>query len=208
MVGLQRIAPRGWTECIVAATGPSLTESVAERCRDHHVIAVNDAYRRLPFADVLYACDLAWIELHQGCPGFAGDKWTSHDPGVNSKDRLPAAWGFHVVAGAGENTFSLDPGRLHYGGNSGFQAINLAILFGAQRIALVGFDMRTTPARHFFGPHPPQLKNGAKYEHFIPAFNEAARRLATERPDIQIVNCTPGSALTCFPVLALEEVLA
>lgn len=204
MVALQRIIPRGWDACIVAATGPSLTESVAAQCRGRPVIAVNDAYRRLPFADVLYACDDEWWDVHHGCPDFTGEKWSTHRQGTDDKLDCAARWGLRLVAGYDGEGFSVAPDRLHYGMNSGFQGINLALLFGATTVLLVGFDMRTTVPRHFFGDHPPGLKNGAKYEHFRSAFNQAARMLP---PHITILNCTPGSALDCWPILPLEEAL-
>jgi len=205
---LETITPRWSDLCIVAATGPSLTEDVAEACRGHPIVAVNDAWRRLPFADVLYACDAEWWAVHGGCPDFRGERWSSHDTRNNDKLEAARKYGLRIVKGRYGDTFSTDPSVIHYGGNSGFQGVNLAILFGARRIVLVGFDMRTPPTgqpRHFFGDHPAGLKNGVRYEHFIPAFKHAA----TQLPEgIEIVNATPGSALTCFPMAPLEEALA
>lgn len=193
--------------CIIAATGPSLTEAVAEQCRGHHVIAVNDAHRRLPWAEVLYAGDRDWWELHQGCPDFAGEKWSAHEPKLNDKSAIAERYGLQLVAGPRQVDapgFSLDPTRIHYGNSSAFQAINLAILFGASTIYLVGFDMRTTTPRHFFGDHADPAMNMSRYEHFLPAFNAAARMLREEAPGVRIINCTPGSALRCFPRGELE----
>ena len=204
---LERIAPRGWTDCLVAATGPSLTAAVAAQCHGSRILAVNDAYRRLPFADVLYAGDADWWEVHGGCPGFAGEKWTAHHRRGNDKAAIADRYGLRVVAGADGEGFSRDPARIHYGGSSGFQAINLALLFGAQTIRLVGFDMRVPAGqpRHFFGNHPAPLHNVSKYEHFLGAFRAAARRLPA---GVRIINCTPGSALTCFEMGALEAPVA
>ena len=205
------VLPRGWHECIVAASGPSLTPEVAARCRGRRVIAVNDAYRLLPFADVLYAGDGEWWDVHQGCPDFAGEKWVVHQPRLPGADNASCAarYGLRMVAGASvidAGGFSQSPARIHYGNCSGFQAINLAILFGATRIVLVGFDMRVVDGRrHFFGDHQAPLGNNAKYEHFLPAFDHAARSLPAH---IQIVNCTPGSALRSFPRAELEAELA
>jgi hypothetical protein len=211
---LERAESRGWTTCVVVATGPSLQSmpTAAIQCHGQHVIAVNDAYQKFPYADVLYAGDADWWELHGGCPGFEGEKWSAHGPG-NHKEAMQTKYGLHLIAGPRQFDapgFSLHPGTIHYGNCSGFQAINLAILFGATRILLLGFDM-TTPApgqpRHFFGDHAVAEMNLAKYEYFIPAFEQAARMLRTLAPTIQIVNCTPRSALTCWPRLTLEEAL-
>jgi hypothetical protein len=194
--------------CIVAATGPSLTDEVAEQCRiahekwTHRVIAVNDAYRLMPFADVLYACDQAWWDLHKGCPNFEGEKWTTSR---NGKVMPHVEYGLRFVNGQYADGFSLDPKLIHYGKSSGFQAINLAILFGASQIILVGFDMHIRRGRHFFGNHPRPLNNQANFEEWVSIFDNAARAL----PDsIQILNATPGSALKGFKMVDLASVLS
>ncbi|MPZ58445.1 MAG: hypothetical protein GEU91_18520 [Rhizobiales bacterium] len=198
----ETISPR-WSECIVAATGPSLTPGVADACHGHRVVAVNDAYRLLPFADVLYACDTKWWDVHAGCSGFAGERWSCHGDAVHNDKRLAAErYGLMLVRGRDAEGFSLDPSRIHYGSNSGFQAINLAILFGAKRIVLVGFDMRVNGTRHFFGDHPSPLLNSSDYVKWVPIFARAARMLP---PEIEIINATPGSALTCFPMMDLAD---
>src|SRR5512139_1237105 len=64
-----------WSDfCIVAASGPSLTPKVADACKGFHVVAVNDAYRLFPDADVLYACDPKWWDVHKGVRKFAGER--------------------------------------------------------------------------------------------------------------------------------------
>jgi hypothetical protein len=211
---LERAEPRGWTSCIVAATGPSmgLIANVAFQCHGQRLIAVNDAYRKFPYADVLYAGDADWWDLHQGCPTFEGEKWSSHGSG-NDKAWVQEKYGVHLIAGPRQFDapgFSLHPATIHYGNCSGFQAINLAILFGATRIILIGFDLTTprdgTP-RHFFGDHAVPAMNLSTYEYFIPAFEQAARMLRTLAPTVHIVNCSPRTALTCFPRMTLEDAL-
>lgn len=191
----------------MAATGPSLTPEVAEACRGHRLIAINDAYKLIPFADVLYACDAAWWDVHQGANGFRGERWSSHGkPGHDDKRACADRWGLNIVGGAEREGFSADHRLIHYGSNSGFQGINLAILFGARRIILVGFNMQApkgTPV-HFFGDHPKGLYNNRDYDRFIPAFDEAAKSLP---PGVEIINCTPGSALRCFPMADLKDAL-
>jgi hypothetical protein len=165
-------------------------------CRGLRTIAVNDAYRLAPWADVLYACDGEWWDHHGGCMGFAGEKWSSHAPGGNDKRRHAERYGLHLVAGVDAPGFSHDPSRIHYGLNSGYQALNLALLFGAKRIALVGFDMRAVDGRaHFFGAHGGGLRAPA-FGLFVERFKAAAR---TVPAGVDVINCTPGSALTCFP---------
>lgn len=209
----ERIYPY-WQDmtAIVAATGPSLTEDVAERCRQAHerdpdvaVLAVNDAWKLMPWADALYACDAMWWRHHDGAAGFRGDKWSSHHPNGNDKIDLAQKYGLQLVTGKTEKGFSTDPRCIHYGGNSGFQAVNLAMLFGAVRIILVGFNLQPVGGQvHFFGDHPKGLRQTARYERFLPAFSEAAKRLPA---GVEIINATPDSALKVFPTMALDDAL-
>lgn len=193
---------RRWSRAIVAAPGPSLTPAVAAACPGGWpVIAVNDAYRRFPGATVLYACDAAWWEVHGGAADFKGEKWSCHDAGGNDKSDAQARWGLNLVLGRHGVGFSTDPAVIHYGSNSGFQAINLAMLWGASAIVLVGFDMTRG---HFFGNHPAPLVNNKDYARFIPEFEAAAARLPA---GVRVLNATPGSALTCFPAVDLEDAL-
>lgn len=204
---LERAEPRWSGRCVVAAPGPSLTPEIAEMCRGERVIAINDAYRLLPFAEVTYACDLKWWEIHR-LNVLSGERWTSHSIAPkNDKTAIAEAFGLHVIAGANNAGFSRDPGRIHYGSNSGFQAVNLALLFGADPVILVGFDMRDVGGRpHFFGEHPAPLKSSRNYGHWIAAFAKANEMLWHPRP--RILNATPGSALTCFPMVDLAETLS
>lgn len=156
---------------------------------------------------MLYSCDAKWWDVHADCDGFAGEKWSSHG-GVDSNGKIETAekHGLNLVGGADAEGFSLDPSVIHFGSNSGFQAINLAILFGAKRILLVGFDMTAGNGKaHFFGDHPPGLIQNRNYERFIPAFNAAAKRLPR---GVEIINCTPNSALRCFPMADLIDALS
>lgn len=203
-----RTIDRRWpgATVIVAAPGPSLTPEVAAECRGQRVVAVQDAYRLMPWADVLYGCDRRWWELHGGAPDFQGERWASHGTTSNNNVEIAAKYDIRLVAGESGNTFSRDPAVIHYGSNSGFQAVNLALLFGAFRIVLVGFDMRIVDGkRHFFGDHPKPLTNTPHYGPFVSAFERAARKMP---PHVEILNATPDSALTCFPKVTLDEALA
>lgn len=176
-------------------------------CRFERVIAVNDAYKLFPDAAVCYACDSSWWRHHNGCPAFHGEKWTSHGLApLNDKSALPPHYGLNIIAGHEAPGFSTDAGVIHYGRNSGFQAVNLALLFGANPIILVGFDMRDVEGRsHFFGDHPPGLGAAHAFGEWIEYFRVAAATL----PDgVEVLNATPGSALDCFPRVDLADVLA
>lgn len=192
--------------CIVAASGPSLTPDIAAACRGHRVVAVSDAYRLLPDADILYSCDSEWWHVHQGCVSFKGERWSSHgDAFRNDKRKAAKEYGLNLVRGCDGEGFSFDPALIHYGNLSGFQAVNLAghKIGWHGRIALVGFDMRQVDGvSHFFGDHPKGLRKQTKYEKWAKHFAAAAKTLP---PTVEIVNCTPGSAITCFRMMDIHE---
>ena len=197
--------------CIIAATGPSLTKDVAAQCEaarvcGWHLIAVNDAYRLLPFAELLYACDQKWWDAHQCANGFTGERWSTVHADSPQKDKVVWAGvnGIRLARGKHAPGWSYDPALIHYGNLSGYQAINLAILFGCARIVLVGFDMHTRNGRHFFGNHPSPLSNMSHFEEWVPLFREAAR---TAPAHVRIINATPGSALNCWPMVTLADAL-
>lgn len=212
------MVPRQWENetVVLIASGPSLTpddvDYVRGKCR---VIAINDSYRLAPWADALYACDSPWWQHHHGCHDFPGQKWTQAY-GVLAARRDPASarrqlnviekYDLLSVCGAFAKGLSLCPSLIHYGGNSGFQALNLAVHFGAKRIVLLGFDMRPSGGKsHWFGNHPPGLQRHSPYTEFISAFEGAVDDLT--RAGVEVINCTPHSALQSFPHRALKDVL-
>jgi hypothetical protein len=159
----------------------------------------------IPDADVLYGCDERWWDSQAGCMDFGGEKFSTHDKESTSNDKAQAAEKYDItlVKGSPDAGFSLDPGVIHYGDNSGFQALNLAVLFGSPYIVLVGYDMRHVGGKsHFFGDHPTGLFQRNEYQSFARKFDKAP-----PPEGVQIINATPGSALTCYPMMALEEAL-
>lgn len=207
----------GWETVVVAATGPSFSEAQAtiieeaqraQRCR---VLAVNDAYRRLPHADVLYAADARWWDLHLPTlrrQGFAGELWSQCDRSMPGFVPRPHPRTGKVGPGKLEGVqfinskealgLSTAPGVVHGGRSSGHMAINLAFHFGGRRIVLVGFDnMNTGGLTHFFGDHPKTMQTETPFERMAKQlFPALASDLSMEGVDV--VNATTQTALTCF----------
>jgi hypothetical protein len=204
---------------IVAASGPSLTPEAIHRCRmarwerSWRVLTVNDAYRAMPWADALYAADEQWWRAHNGARELTdGDRFTCKllgPPGLytdKGEDFVAAFPNVQLVPTRPGDHFSLDPGCIHYGEpeHSGFQAINLAILFGARFIVLIGFDCRWIEGHtHFFGDHPSNLRQASDE-----MYHAMAHAYDHVNPPVAIWNATPDSAITRFPMVSLEEALS
>lgn len=215
MVGLQKISDWSDSPCVVAASGPSLTREAAENIRRAQfrgwkVIAVNDAYKLLRGADILYAADLRWWRSQDGAKAFLGERWCCKDYlEPPDAERIADARRFNlsligVKFSAG---FSTNPDYLHTGdeAHSGFQAVNLALLLGSPRVVLIGYDMRTVDGQsHFFGDHPEGLRSWFQKAHPDKYYASWVRAY---KPDARIVNATPGSAITCYERQDLDEAL-
>lgn len=102
----------------------------------------------------------------------------------------------------------LEPGTIGGGGNSGFQALNLAVQFGAKHILLIGFDMTDQSGIHWYGRNHwvgASNPNHTCFARWIAAFRGAAQDLA--RMNIEVVNASPHSAMECFPKRSIKEVV-
>lgn len=93
--------------------------------------------------------------------------------------------------------------QMDHFGNSGAAAIALAAKMGAKRVILIGYDCHKRGKAHWFGDHPKGLGNAGS----LPKWPQAFGRLAKTLTKIDIVNCSPGTALTCFPTAELDEAL-
>ncbi len=199
--------------CAVLASGPSMTRAAAELVRESgcRSIAVNnqgipfDGHAAMaPWADILYASDAKWWHNYaKEAAAFAGRKVTI----AQSGDREPHLISDEVavMGHGGVNGFDERTTHLRTGSNSGFAAVHLAIHFGVRRIVLVGFDMHGKRGEHWFGHHFWRRGYKSRYDLFINCFKRAAPEFSARA---EIVNCTPGSALTCFPSMDLKEALS
>lgn len=184
--------------CVILATGESLTQEDVDYAAAHaEVIAISDAWRLCPQAFCLYSCDAKWWMHHQNAPGYRGLKVTLDDS-LPFPDVKCLKW-----RREGEKTYGFDPdpNYLRTGLNSGYQAVHMAVHFGFTRILLLGYDMR---GKHFFGDHPKGFK-GSSYSEFIAAFRTIVDPL--KELGVEVINCTPGSALPWFPMMELREAL-
>lgn len=121
------------------------------------------------------------------------------------QSELAKRWDLNIIPGAHGKGLGED--RIHYGSNSGYQAINLAYLWGAGQIVLLGYDMQTTGGKqHWFGDHPAgPMQCQSNYSGFMGNFTKLAEDLAARGVDV--VNCTRETALTCFRRDSLDNVL-
>lgn len=99
-------------------------------------------------------------------------------------------------------------GTIGSGGNSGFQALNLAVQFGCAKIILVGFDMHDQNGIHWHGKHDGNLRNPTRQS--LGKWRAAIDRQAglLEQIGVRVLNASPVSALTAYPKMTFDAALA
>lgn len=191
--------PRGeWRgeAAVILGGGPSLRRDLVPALRGRaRVIAVNNAYLLAPWADMLYFADRRWWE------------WNKHDlgryegPHMVTRQRVEDP---RVKRLGRERVEALSRNPCVVAGwCGGANAINIAYLYGANPIILMGFDMRPGNWHDLHKlPHAPNQHR----DRFIPALERMAVEL--ERENVTVLNTNPRSALRCFPFADIEELLA
>ena len=200
------VAPewKGETVAILGG-GPSLApgdvNSLHGRMR---VIAVNNAYRLAPWADLVYFSDECWYDWHRNEKAFRRfGGWKVALANARTFARDPS---IRILQNYGNNGFCDIADGVMTGRSSGYQAINLAAHLGVSRIILLGFDMRAVAGRtHWHMAHqrptPPEDFGNV----MLPQFANLVEPLRAR--GIEVLNATLGSAITCFPRVTLDEAL-
>jgi hypothetical protein len=200
----------------IVASGPSAKLANLSLLRGKMpVLAIKESYELCNWADVVYGCDPAWWKFRAGLPKFAGTKvsWEgsnlSQYPDIRnikldaSQDRV-----FPIEKRQYRMVFD-NPGVIGGGGNSGFQAVNMAVQFGAKKLVLIGFDMHDRSGVHFYGRNYWSGANNPDETCFVRwrrHFDRAAADL--EMQGVEVINATPNTALTCFRRGTIEQAIA
>lgn len=190
--------PRFWVgqTVVVMASGSSMSLALADQVREARLpaIVVNNTYQLAPWADMLYAADEAWWAHNQDAFQFAGLKV--------SVGTVP---GVLQIKSSGMKGFDPNPRHVRLGGNSSYQAVHIAMHTGVKRILLCGVDMG---GQHWHPDHPAPLRETPDwaYERWIKLFGGLAT--AAKGLGIEVLNCSPVSALKCFEFVRLEAALA
>jgi len=152
---------------------------------------------------VVFGGDQSWWKVYGGQVRGDFELWTTSYEAARIFD-------LYRVRGEGGGGISKKPGTIRLGGNSGFQALGLALYFGAAKVVLLGYDMQATggklhwhpdhkgiPTHHLGNPVPEKMKEWCRH------FADLAAQTT-----VPIYNATRTTALKCFPRVALEESLA
>ena len=192
--------PRSGTFAVIGC-GPSLEQWQCDYIRDKAtVITTNAAWTKFRDNPTLaYAGDLNfWEYYHEEIKAAGFECWTQHQEAAARFDLNYVK----LRTGAG---LCKTYWRIHNGGNSGYQSMNMAYHMGAERIILLGMDMKAQPDRDHFHPDHPYGKSTTPFAWWLKKFPPIATDLAAE--GVEVINCSTDTAIECFKRADLRDVL-
>lgn len=203
--------PRLWPgeTFVCIASGPSLTAEDVNFVRGKaRVIVVNASYALAPWADVLHCADAGpfkwyWAKGPKGYESLTMEAFQGLK--FSLTDRSRRFHGVKILGRGPSDGLSLDPRRICLAGNSGYQAINIAVLMGASRILLLGYDMGCGPnnQRHWHAHHPNRNQHTYRtWQRCFPALVEPLKKTGVE-----VINCSRETRIECFPRMSIHEAL-
>jgi hypothetical protein len=165
------------------------------------VIVVNNTHEVAPFADALFAMDRAWWATYGDRIKPGPELWTTNAEAAK-------VYRLHHIHGERGGGTATARNSIRMGGNSGFQALALALHFGAARVVLLGYDMAYGKGEqsHWHGEHR-GLGNPirARFPEWIGHFDNLRAKLPA---GVEILNATRTTALHTFPRVDLAHCLA
>lgn len=194
-------------DCVaIVAGGPSIKMFDLSILKDRiHTIAIKTAIDLCPWAEVVYGCDDPWWLDRKGLPNYKGLK-LSHGYQITSN---PVNKVHKVEIVISRDDILVDkPLQISNGGNSGHQAINLAVQFGATDIILVGYDLHERGGVHWYGRNKwNQASNPmqSNYQRWNKGFDTAAKSL--KALDVTVMNASMESELRAFPKKPLQQIM-
>jgi len=189
----------------IVGGGPSLRGFDFTRLEGLRCMAVNVAFKDVPWAEVAYVGDSRLLDLlaeDKDWAVFAGSRYTRANKLAKTKKLQPA-----TITGLTEiRRWAGDKGNVVGLGNAGLSALNLAEHLGWNPIFLLGFDCagyRKDGRMDNYHDRYPKMwaKPGTSMRlKFTRAF-----AMVTDDIKAQVYNCNPASELECFPKITLEK---
>jgi len=186
-------------DVFIIGGGLSLKTFDWDLLKDECTIGCNDAY--LLGKEVCKICvfgDPKWYRKHKHeLVKYEGIVFTNH--GNFQRNRTDWIWALPRKARG------LAKDALAWNKNTGSVAVNLALILGAKRVFLLGFDMCLLN-KHEQNWHENLLNEPDKsvYPLFIRGFEILSKQMHKYFPNAEIINVTDSSALDMFPKVACD----
>lgn len=158
----------------------------------HPVIGCNDAMLRYACARIGAFGDWGWWQRRGSeLEGSGVEAWSN----CNAAREVPGVNWLRKSA-----RMSKSPDAAAWWGNTGYLALQLALLWGPREIVLLGYDMRLVDGRSNWHDDNPSSPTSRTYDSMLRHAGEIARDARRLFPGTLIVNADPVSRLTPWPV--------
>jgi len=193
---LRRLRQDEWAEIV------SLQRSIGAI-----VFAVNSSVKTVRLngcePDALFFTDTNWFEVNEALVrAFPGRLFTVCKIARAAYDRLER------IANELTAPFMVGQTPMRDGRSSGHRAVSIAIMCGAKRVVLLGYDMRVDPVSgrsHCHDDYSWPGMGGMFADEFIPGFDGWYRDALAV--GCEVVNATNGTDLAEFPKVPLDNIL-
>jgi uncharacterized Rossmann fold enzyme len=187
-------------DAYIIGGGPSLKTFDWKLLHDKLTIGINAAYiLGSKICSIVIFGDMEFYSNHKkGLQQYGGPVFTNVDELYN----CPDPWLYTMRRqpdGLSNN------GSLGWNWNTGASAINLALLLGAKRVILLGYDMAPNGKKFNWHEYSNPHNSDELYERFKEAFQDVVRDWKIKFADREIINVTDKSELQGFPKVGLRE---
>lgn len=196
--------------CFIIGGGPSLKGFDFSKLAGELVITVNRGFEAYP-ASVINICQDArlWGWYENGDLGAEAklkfQQYKGHMTWLNVQ-AFPYPEDIHVVdiCHVSDFDFKSYVGGIPPHGNSGLNALCLAVCLGAKEIYLLGFDCKGINGRtaNFHAGYPDSAEESV-YKSFIEEFNEVKHLIGSKST---VINLNPDSGIRCFGFAEFKDI--
>jgi len=186
------------------------SEFIKPLLKEERVIAINAAFKIGNWIDCMFFGDAGWyLPNREQLINFGGIKVTCA-PKFASK-RVDQSEGIKYLGRDGKKTegISDQTNTVCWNKNSGAASISLAAHFGCKQIILLGFDMNMIEMEGKLNHHwhtDYKSQKQPPFKRHLKGFGQIA--IDAKQRNIEILNCSPDSAIKEFPIVNLKEVLS
>lgn len=190
-------------ECFIIGGGDSLRGFDWELLKGKLTIGCNDAYIVNPTICVFGDAKEQWMQKHSsGLGRYVANGGFALTNQPRLVQRNPYSW-LHTIGRRGSG---LHKDALGWNNNTGALAINLALVLGAKKIYLLGYDLGIVPGgkANWYSDvvKPP---NHALFAKFTRGFGQVEKDRKILFPNCEVVNVSDVSKLEVFPKVGFKQ---
>lgn len=180
--------------------GSSLKGFNWELLRDKNVLSINRAFQAVPWAIATFWTDSRFYKWYQkDIKRFKGIKIACRYSQLYDKDTILV----RSTGGAGVDEY---PYHIRAGNNSGFAALNVGYHLGANKIYLIGYDMRSEQnATHWHDGYVTSHNHDIYERAMIKDFANSQKYY--KKLKVKLYNANPDSMLTHIQKCTLKEAI-